>query len=462
MFTSYEERILSLEKANTQKEEIIKRQLKEIESLIDENKLLKEAVEKLRKELRKYLNENTPSGSIPPYLKKNIVKKVEKEKRGDEKKINMRNNRPKNIDRIESLKLDACPCCGGKIVKRNAKSITRVVIKLQMPTVENVKYVRPRYYCPNCKKEVLPSVPDALPKSKFDLTTAALTSTLFTGMNLTHQKISELLSLLGLKVSKASVCNILMKLKEYLGDEYEVLNKKILDAKSKCKDETGWRHNGKINWVWVATTASEVCYWIEEKRNYKTVKRIFKNDKGVDTVDGYKGYDELNKPIQRDWAHLFRKAKNPEHWFTSKKEEEKYDKFVRRLVRLYYNAKKTKTRNGVSKELKESYNKKLLRILTSTKSNEKNIIKLSNYIMRYSYHWFTFLEYKDVKPTSNDAERALRQIVIKRKISQQTRCEDARQSYAMQMSLYGTSKMRGQNYMDFLMNVITDKLKNVG
>jgi cell division protein FtsB len=41
-----------------------------VESLQKENRGLKRRMEQLEKELRKYLNENTPSGAIPPYLKK--------------------------------------------------------------------------------------------------------------------------------------------------------------------------------------------------------------------------------------------------------------------------------------------------------------------------------------------------------------------------------------------------------
>ncbi len=74
--------------------EIIQKENKELQK---ENKELKQRIERLEKELRKYLNENTPSGSVPPYLKK-LEDAVGRYAKGDEKgneppKDNVRNAR---------------------------------------------------------------------------------------------------------------------------------------------------------------------------------------------------------------------------------------------------------------------------------------------------------------------------------------------------------------------------------
>ena len=88
------------------------------------NQLEKE-VERLTKELRKYVNENTLSGSVPPYLKKleNTVNRFAKDDDNDEPpKDNPRNARPEHIDRMEhqSLKNPICPKCGGHARRRGA------------------------------------------------------------------------------------------------------------------------------------------------------------------------------------------------------------------------------------------------------------------------------------------------------------------------------------------------------
>ena len=82
------------------------------------------------------------------------------------------------------------------------------------------------------------------------------------------------------------------------------------------------------------------------------------------------------------------------------------------------------------------------------------LIRIVNYIMKFDGEWFTFLQHNDTEPTSNRAERALRPMVIKRRISQQSRGLDNMDSYAMQMSLYMSSKLQGQDYIENLSNIL--------
>jgi len=98
----------------------------------------------------------------------------------------------------------------------------------------------------------------------------------------------------------------------------------------------------------------------------------------------------------------------------------------------------------------------------SIKRLGKNADKLMNYIMKFEDEWFTFLKYEEVEPTNNLAERSLRHIVIKRKISQQSRSERCKESYAMQVSLYKSAQQRGENYIELLHNVLERQLFEMG
>lgn len=435
----------------------LEEQLKEKDKRIE---WLEKELERLANFIRKYINENTPSGSLPPYLKPKIKMKEEKEEPEDKPpKDNPRNERLTEVDRKETLSLKKCPKCGGRVHKENAPARKRTVIIVELPKIQNVEYSIPRYWCGNCHTEVQPKVPNSLPNSKYDLTVALLISTMYVGMNMSYEKIAEFLHILGLRISKAASYNIQLSLKRYLGDDYEELKKRILDAKTKCKDETSWRHNGKLNWVWIATTLKEVCYWIENSRSSKVAKKIFKNDKGIDTTDGYSAYDNIGKKIiQRDWSHLIRKAKNPPRLFSTSEETQDYKRIVKRIQKLYRNAKVELLNVGHSSELREKYEKNLFDVLLSAKYRNKNIDYITNYVMHYNTDWFTFLEYEGVEPTSNRAERGLRHVVIKRKVSQQTKSNESKQNYAMQVSMYMTSKLQEQNYFNYMKDVIERSL----
>lgn len=447
-----ERRIRQLEKENRELRNENVELRKQVNQLVD-------AFEKLQNESRKYLNENTPSGALPPFLKPKVEVGEEKEKPEDKPpKDNMRNARSK-AKKKKKLSLKRCPDCGGKVHRQKAKPRKRTVIRLVLPQVEDTEYTIPRYWCGNCHKEVQPQVPNALPNSKYDLTVALLISTMYVGMNMSYGKIVEFLHILGLQISKAAAYNIQLSLKEYLGDDYNQLRKKILDARAKCKDETSWRHNGRLNWVWIAITLREVCYWIETNRSSKTARKIFRDDKGIDTADGYPAYDNIGKEvIQRDWAHMTRKWKNPPRLFSTPEEARDYKKTAKKILRLYHNAKVELAKVGHSQELRVKYEQMLFDVLLSARYRNRNIDSVTNYIMHYNTDWFTFLEHEGVEPTSNRAERGLRHVVIKRKVSQQTKSDESRQNYAMQVSLYMTSKLQGQNYFNYMKGVVDRSL----
>jgi len=67
-----------------------------------------------------------------------------------------------------------------------------------------------------------------------------------------------------------------------------------------------------------------------------------------------------------------------------------------------------------------------------------------------------------VEPINNEAESAFRAHCHEMMISQQSRSELHKESYAMQASLYMTSKLRGQNYIDVPRNVVEGRLHEGG
>ena len=175
---------------------------------------------------------------------------------------------------------------------------------------------------------------------------------------------------------------------------------------------------------------------------------------GVDTVDGYAGYNKLECERQRCWAHLLRRAKKPIYQFGEEESFEDYNRFVKKLLLLYHSAKLDGKSKRLSARLRNKYDDKLWKLLESAPTEGKNITRVTNYIMRFNSEWFTFLQYEGVEPTNNRAERALRPMVIKRRISQQTRGIDNMDSYAMQMSMYMTTKLQGTDYIEILSNVL--------
>ena len=69
--------------------------------------------------------------------------------------------------------------------------------------------------------------------------------------------------------------------------------------------------------------------------------------------------------------------------------------------------------------------------------------RLANRIKRHWDEWFTFLSYPEVKPDNNDAERALRPIVVHRKVSGTARSDWGAQLVAQMFSFLETVRLQG-------------------
>lgn len=419
--------------------------------------LLKKENERLRKQLRRFLNENTPSGAIPPYLKEELQHSTQEPKEQQEPKPNPRNARAEP-DRTEKHSLNACPDCGGRLRKKG-RTYKRRVLHLLPAQVENVEHECPAYYCKKCKKEVVPKIDGTLPNCKFDLTTAIFISYLFVASNMSMGGIRNLfLDLFGIGICKGTISNTLTRLKEYLGDEYSFLEQQIIEAAARHRDETGWRMDGKTFWNWVVATKDAVVYRLERRRCHSNALKIVGKKGTVDVSDGYKAYNKLTGRKQRCWAHLLRLARNPEHPFALEQEIEDYKKLVQGIGEIYHKAKKAKRKFKPSAARRRKFDRMLLGCLQAVRWHSKNSNKLINYIMALEGEWFTFLEFPDVEPTNNRAERALRHIVVKRKISQQSRGYESMESYAMQASLYMTAHQKGESYANYLQHVVEEKL----
>jgi transposase len=83
---------------------------------------------------------------------------------------------------------------------------------------------------------------------------------------------------------------------------------------------------------------------------------------------------------------------------------------------------------------------------------------LANRFIRYWSDWFTCLSHPEVKPDNNDAERALRPVVIHRQVSGGARSQWGGQLVALMFSFLETTRLQGKNAVEELFSL----LANVG
>jgi hypothetical protein len=422
---------------------------------------LTEKFDKLQKQLRKYHNENTPSGALPPYLKDELTKIVKNAEEPPPEtksaKSNPRNKRPKP-DRTEVHGcLEKCPKCRRKLRKLK-KRRERVIIHLSFPVSETVLHQSEVYFCDHCDKEFAAQVPDAIPNSKYDLNICLLVL-LLNAIGTTQRKTMEILGWFGVLMCPATTNNIICNMQKLLGTrKYRELEKDIRKTLFGAYDKTTHRHHGMTYYVQAVATARTAFYRIFASGTYATAKKLPATKFGG-TSDGTREYDAILKAIQRCWAHLLRRINYPARTFNEQWEIGQFVAFSEKIGRLFHDAKHEKRR---SVAVRKKYDSMLRGIALAQYKKEANLTEVLNYILSYEGEWFTFLRYKGMKPTNNDVERALRPLVIRRKVSQHTWGSQGPQPLAIVQSLRETCKLRGESFPELARHEVEHSLHEMG
>jgi transposase len=104
-----------------------------------------------------------------------------------------------------------------------------------------------------------------------------------------------------------------------------------------------------------------------------------------------------------------------------------------------------KERENACKEFQEE-----MKTLLDRKWTDEDAIRISKELRKRQDMLFTFMESEDVPWHNNDAERAIRQGVHHRKISGGRRTWKGAEVFEVILSVYETSKKRGQRFMGMI------------
>jgi transposase len=197
-------------------------------------------------------------------------------------------------------------------------------------------------------------------------------------------------------------------------------------------DETGWRENGQNGYLWSFSTPS-LRYFVHGNRSKAMVDAVLGKDDepdafaGVLVTDFYAAYDHYPGPHQRCWVHLLRdihelRRKHPTdtglaHWATR----------VGKLCRLAkadpgpVPAWSAGRQAAWRQQRQQRYERALAKVCQPFAGKDVPQRVLCERILKYLPELFTFVGDPRVPPDNNAAERSVRPVVVRRKISGGTR-----------------------------------------
>ncbi len=224
-------------------------------------------------------------------------------------------------------------------------------------------------------------------------------------------------------------------------------------------DETGWKENGKIVWLWVLKTMT-VTFYIIGSRSWNTIADVMENFSGWLMSDGYGQYRKYGKRL-RCLAHIIRKARGASE--SCHPEAAEFGKKVLKIINLFISGI-YEARGDSAIDLIECYSEKLEELRTLCENYRNHDHEKTKQLARELLNdWdaiWNVLRYPQMPITNNLAERALRHWVISRKISYGTRTQQGSRGYAMLASVIDTCRQRDVSPWGYIAQVIEERRKN--
>ena len=329
----------------------------------------------------------------------------------------------KDVTKEEFHPISSCDTCQHPL--SNKKIAVFYEEDIPLPVQKQViKHTVEKGYCPRCEKA---RTGLSLPPTKVILgkQTKIYVCYLSVILNLSFEKIKHLLKdTYQLNISDGEISNILEKEAIALGPEYERLREKIRSKPAAHYDETGWpvqeEIQGSFGWVMTDVDSSDTVFLLGQSRGKGVAEKLKGDADHIGITDDYGAYRHLFTKHQLCWAHPLRKLRDLSLSIELEDQKrincsEAYQKFQK----LYQKVEDICTSFSITE--RQGYRKYLLRQFTKIAQpradDPEKLLKIKKSLVKNIQAYFTCLDYDNIPLTNNKAERSLRPLVIKRRIS---------------------------------------------
>ena len=421
------------------------------------------------KDLRGRLNLNSQNSSKPPSsdgLKKKpkpAFPRQPKGKQGGQAKHQGDTLKMvANPDSVEVLRAEKCPC-GHDLSGQSFKVLKRrQLFEIPQPKLNITEYQTTEVVCPKCGKVHVSEFPEGInAPTQYGLRARLLVSLLNTGCKLSVKSTSDLfLDLFGYKMNESTIVRANRRCYDKLEATAKAIQEEIIQSRTVHEEETGLRCEGKLRWLHVASTDLYTYLFVHNKRGkdaLESEQSILKRFRGWlihDCWVSYFGFKHVSHGICG--AHLLRELE-----FLIEDKRQWAKEFKALLLRLYESALETNVENRT--QIEQSYDEILRQadleepppIKTgkrgrSKKSKGRNLLlrlqKFKPAVLAFAFH-------KEVPFTNNQAERDLRPVKVKQKISGCFRTISGAESYARIAGFISTLRKHHLNVFKELCHV---------
>jgi transposase len=426
---------------------------KQSERLQKENERLKQETERLRRELEAALRASKRQAA--PHSRGNPKANPRRPGRKPGRHYGRQSCRPipARVDERIAVPLpECCPHCGGGVEPESCEAQYQEEI-VRRTVVRRFDIAVGR--CRNCQRRVQGrhrlQTSDAVGVGSVQLGPEALTLAAILnkqmGLSLGHTR--QVLSYgFGLEVSRGGLCRALARMAGRAEPTYDGLVEAVRQAPVNGMDETGWKVGGRLQWLHVAVSAQVTVYAILPGRGYEqSVAILGAAYDGFLTHDGWAPYYRFQFAFHQSClAHLLKRCREMAQIATPSALA--FPRAVEDLLQTSLELRDRYQRGEVSQHglsiATGRLEAKLGRMLERRRRNPANR-RLARHLEHELLWLFTFLHCPGLDATNNVAERAIRGMVIARKVWGGSRTWEGARTQQILISVLRTCWQQGRD-----------------
>jgi len=256
-------------------------------------------------------------------------------------------------------------------------------------------------------------------------------------------------SVLGFHISTGAIQNVVDRVSKAIVPHYDQIGMCARNTRINHLDETTWRKEGNLNWIWVMANSAVAFFMVHTHRSKEAFEKLIGHWTGVLVSDNYGVYQNWVGMRQKCLAHLIRKAKglsehsNPEISACGRKARDE----LRRLIRM---AKEPPTVGQW-----RAWYARVCKLIKENRDRKDPAGTFVRSLAKEMESLWVFLHEQGVEPTNNYAERMIRYAVLWRKRSMGTQSQKGNRWVERILSLRQTCRLNGKSSFDVLVDAMS-------
>lgn len=268
-----------------------------------------------------------------------------------------------------------------------------------------------------------------------------------------YSRISQLLKeSFGLRVSEGTIDSMLKKMGQRSTQVHENIRKKVERNGVVGSDETGFRVNGKLHWVWTWQSSEATYLSVSQNRGQQAVEENFPDGFETSLLVHDRLAAQVNTNAQGHQiciAHLLRELRYIQEIAPKNEWAAQLTDLFQETIHLEKELGSDERERQLMKFDAES----ALEVALSQEAYGVEARRLQRSLTKNRdklWHYITELE---VPSTNNSSERALRNIKVKQKVSTSMRTLRGAQIFCKLRSISETCKKQGKSFFNALLNI---------